>query len=132
MPATQTYALRCEICGQDAKAADSAIQAARNLGLHKRSAHGIPGKTHNRYRRELRLGQRGERERRRYGLVKTARAEQLAEARRIRWAKYKQDQRAREKAPAPAQNTVPHSVEAAKLDACPVCGARFYVAKGQP
>lgn len=110
---------KCEICGVNIKSADNQAQYNRNLGLHKRTRHGIAGKKYVPRKARNPEMENPELEIR----VPQTREEINAERRR----KYQENyRRLRKQQQQPSSNVVP-----ALLSQCCVCGARFYVAKGQ-
>jgi len=125
----------CDICGKEAAPGTTEAKAIRNLGLHKRAAHGIVGKKYHYYLRskQFQLTQKGK------SGLSPARLEQLANARAARIRKNKLDTRlpwgtttgrkaeSNHSAPTVVQPQ-PVAVNPCKLDTCPVCGSRFYVA----
>ncbi len=100
----------CDICGEPVRGADTEDQLNRNIGLHKRSKHGIKGRENERYLRELARGMR-EHQKKKRG---RPRKNPLPEA----------------SEPKPEIRILP-TVKPCLLDHCPACNARFYISTTQ-
>lgn len=111
---------KCDICGEMAKAGPTEAQANRNLGWHKKKAHGIEGAWKQRYKNKY--PKRGT-----VGVyaneTKEQRAYRLNQMRRWR---YNQKQK-KLKAQAPEQQST--TAVDIYLKECPCCHARFYAVK---
>lgn len=137
------YVAICDICGAEAAPAKDEKGMRRHLALHKRHKHGIVGKGNARY-----LTERRAKESKRLPVRAEAKAnwrgndaaakKSRAQYKKDWWEKNKdrvsKEAKKKRKAAIPAavtQPTAERTVVAAKLDACPNCGTRFYMATEQ-
>lgn len=113
---------RCEICNGEICPADTQAQFNRNYGVHKKKIHGIAG-ARSIYRKTT-----GE-------TPKKPTTAKLRRIRRLQQIEYRRKKKQLELLEQ-MQNGVPSvpktsNAEPCRLDACPACGSRFYIVKGQ-
>jgi hypothetical protein len=107
MKETKTFTAKCDICGESVAPATSQQALNRNMGVHKRAKHAVKGLfSGNRGNTKLEQDRKRERQRqyqKRYRIMKKNRK---------------------------AVVEPNHLVEPCRLESCPSCGCRFYIAKG--
>ncbi len=127
---------KCDICGEHVTSQYDDAALARSLGLHKWNKHGIKGKFHasNALKRAEENSTVGvEREVvpvNTRGLPDSAISPAQLRRRQYQrnwWARKYPTLKGHHKVPPQSSEVVP-----CKLDTCPHCGSRFYVARGQP